>query len=295
MKQHAHPIVVAVPDDHDVEVVLDYAAAEARVHRCGLRLVHALHDGDKGRAEVVLARAADTARALAGPSVTVTTRAVVGPPVAAVLSASHDAQLVVLRRRDMLHLLAFLARDTSRAVTGPSIACLPGEWSPRPADSRPVLLAVADPRISAASLRRGLEAARDHRTRLHVLHAWRLPGHSDQLIHRQVGPELVATFRTALEAELGRCRERGDFADVPVELDIQHGTAAELVVHAARDAQMLLLGRNVPARDGAIHLGRTPRAVLHESPCPTILLPSPTPVPGRSGSARDEVCAPASR
>lgn len=272
-----HPIVVAIPTDDDLETALSYAAAEARLHRCGLRLVHAHDEGDEGHAELVLARAAAMARLLAGPSIRLSTRRVAGPPVGAVLSASPDASLVVLRSRDALHLVRFMDRGSSRAVGGPAIACLPHGWSPRLHDPRPVLLAISDPASSANELRHGLEIAQAHRTGLHVLHAWHLPGRSDELIERQVGPELAASFRAELEVGLEHCQHQEGLSDVPVHLDVRHGIAAELVLQAARDAQVLVLGRNLRADDGSVHLGRTTRTALHESACPTVLLSSHRP------------------
>ena len=271
-----HPIVVAIPTDDDLDTALSYAAAEARLHRCGLRLVHAHADGDEGHAELVLARAAVVARLLAGPSVRVSTRRVAGAPVEAVLSASPDAFLVVLRDRDSLHLLRFMDRGTGRSVTGPAIACLPRGWSPRLADPRPVLLAISDPATADTELSQGLQIAKAHRTSLHVLHTWHLPGASDVLVQRQVGPELTASFRAPLEVGLERARRHGTFEDVAVDLDVRHGVAAEVVLEAAQDAQVLLLGRNAPTPDGAVHLGRTARAAVHASPCPTVFLPSPS-------------------
>lgn len=270
------PIVVAIPTDDDLDTALTYAAAEARLHRCELRLVHADQDGDEGHAELVLARAAAMARLLAGPSVRVTTRRVAGTPVAAVLSASPDAFLVVLRSRDSLHLLRFMDGGTTRAATRPPIACLPRGWSPRLDDPRPVLLAISDPTSADMELTQGLQAAQAHRTSLHVIHTWHLPGRSDEIIQRQVGPEMTASFLAPLEACLERCRSQGAFADVAVDLDVRHGIAAEVVLQAAGAAQVLLLGRNEPTPGGAVHLGRTARTAVHASPCPTVLLASPS-------------------
>jgi nucleotide-binding universal stress UspA family protein len=272
-----HPIVVAIPTDDDLDTALSYAAAEARLHGCGLRLVHAHHAGDEGHAELVLARAAAMARLLAGPSVRVTTRRVAGAPVEAVLSASPDALLVVLRSRDSLHLLQFMNRGTARSVTRPAVVCLPRTWSPRHDDPRPVLLAISDPTTADSELSQGLQFARAHRTSLHVLHTWHLPDASDGLVQRQVGPELTASFRAPLEACLGRVRRQGDFADVAVDLEVRHGVAADAVLQAAGEAQVLLLGRNAPTPGGAVHLGRTARTAVHMSPCPTVLLASPSP------------------
>lgn len=266
------PIVVAVPNDDDIEVLLHYAAVEARLHDCGLRLVHADASGDTDRAVAVLRRAVAVSKLLAGPSVHVTSRRLTGPPVESVLEASPDARVVALRRRDSLHLLRSLAVGTGVDHSRPPVVCLPADWAPRVRDPRPVLLGVDDPAHSAGLLRQGLAIARVHRSSLRVVHSWHFSDSSDEVIDRRIGPELSTSLYAALSAGLDEARRHDD--DVQVELEVHHGVAAEVMVHAARDAQVLLLGRNQPSPDGSVHLGRTARAALHESPCPTVLLSS---------------------
>jgi len=272
-----HPIVVAIPTDDDLEAVLRYAVAEARIHNCGVRLVHAHESGDEGYAEVVLGRAQSVARLLAGPSVRIRTRRIAGLPVQSVLAASTDARLVVLRRRDSLNLRRVLADGGHPIGAERPIACVPPTWAPRVQDRRPVLLAVEDPADCASTLETGLRIARAHRTSLHVLHVWHLPGRCDEMVERQVGSGMTDSLRASLLAELERCRHQEEFRDVPVDLDVRHGTAAELVVQLARNAQVVAIGRNQPGPDGSVRLGRVARSLLYESPCPTLLLPSHRP------------------
>jgi nucleotide-binding universal stress UspA family protein len=287
MTQHeAHPIVVAVPTDDDLDAVLHYAAAEARIHGCGLRLVHAHSPGADDDADNVLRRAAALTRLLAGPSVRISVRRVIGPPVEAVLAASRDALVVVLRNRDSLHLLRTLATCVTGPGAGPPVARVPSAWSPRVRDPRPVLLGVDDPLEARATLCRALEIASIHRTGLRVLHTWHFAGRSDPVIDRQVGSELSDSLAAELRRALERCRQTTGLHDVPVELEVRHGTAAEVLVRAASEAQVLLLGRNGPAEDGSVHFGRTTRAAMHESPCPVVLLAAaPTPTSSKTPGA----------
>ncbi|GAA4743856.1 universal stress protein [Nocardioides endophyticus] len=257
-----------MPTDDDVDAVLHYAAAEARVHGCGLRLVHAHSPGAGDHADDVLRRAAAVTRLLAGPSVRISVRRVIGAPVEAVLATSGDALAVVLRNRDSLHLL----RTLTAGVTGPPVARVPSDWSPRVRDPRPVLLGIEDPLHATSTLSRALEIASIHRTGLQVMHAWHFAGRSDPVIDRQIGSELSDSLTAALRRGLERCRQTTGLHDVPVELEVRHGSAAEVLMHAASEAQVLLLGRNCPSVDGSIHFGRTTRAALHESPCPVVLL-----------------------
>jgi nucleotide-binding universal stress UspA family protein len=273
-KRDARQIVVAVPTDDDVEGILHYAATEAQVHSCGLCLVHAHDPGDDDRAAAVLRNAVAVAKLLAGPSVRISSRRVTGPPVESVLAADPRARVLVVRRRDSLNLLRTLAVGDNPAGHRSPIACVPPGWAPLARDPRPVLLGVEDPSYATTMLTRGLEIARTHRTSLRILHAWRLPGRIDRVVNQQIGAELSESLYAELHAGLEECRRNGDFADVPVEMEVRHGIAADIMVQAAREAQVLVLGRNRPSGDGTVHLGRTARAALHESPCPTVLLPS---------------------
>lgn len=270
----ARPIVVAVPNDDDIEAVLHYATAEARLYGCGLRLVHAHPPGAGDHADTVLRRASAVARLLAGPSVRTSVRRVTGAPIESVLTTNRDARLVVLRSRDSLHLLRTLADGPTSAALGPPVARVPSNWSPPVRDPRPVLLGIENPRLATTALGRALEIAAVHHTSLRVMHAWQFAGSCDSVIARQVGPEMSESLMASLRCELAACEQADRLREVPVEMDVRHGTAAELLVRAASEAQVLLLGRNAPSEDGSVRLGRTTRAALHESPCPVVLLAS---------------------
>lgn len=272
MQTETHPIVVAVPWGGEVESVLHFAAVEARVHGCGLRLVLAHPPGGEERAEVLLRRAAAVARLLAGPSIRITVRRVAGPPIETVLADSNDARAVVLRSRDSLHLLRTLALGVAPICERVPIVCVPSAWSPRVRDPRPVLLGIEDPDESAAALTSALQIAHAHGTSLRVLHTWQFTGPCDDVVLRQVGSELSDSLASSLRSVLSRCQRMDALGDVPVEVVVRHGIAADVMVQAAADAQVMVLSRNRPSQDGSVHLGRTTRASLHEIPCPVVLL-----------------------
>lgn len=205
------PIVLTVPDD-DLDAPLAFALGEARRHGCGIRLV--------GYDEEVLRRVADRAH-----GVPTTTQVVHGPPVRAVLDASADARLVVVRKRDLLHLIrALTAADQVLPTTwtDPPVACVPPEWAPAPADDRPVTLGVED------------------------------PTETDVLVER-----------THDVCGAG-----------PIEpLHAGHESAGAELVRRSAGSRLVVLGRNPADRRGGTRLGRTARAVLHESSCPVVMLP----------------------
>lgn len=266
------PIVVAVPDG-DVDSLLRYAISEALIHGCGLRLVHVHRAGERERAERSLAGSVALAEILAGPGIPVTGSAVTGDPVAGVLAAAADARLVIIRQRDVLHLMRAIA-GTGAPDPVTAVACVPTNWTVAPDDRRPVLVGVEDPVRSRALIARGLEIAAAHRTRLRVLHAWHLSGRYDALIGDRVGDQWNRDARSAIDDALAHCRHGADVDRVSVEVTVEHGTAAELLVDAARDAQVLVLERNAAETGVGVRLGRTARTALHGCPCPVLLLPT---------------------
>ena len=208
------PVVLAALGD-DVGAALDFAVDEARRHRCGLRVVAY----EEEVLETVLAQVGE---------VTAEGLLVSGAPVRAVLDASADARLVVVRRRDLLHLVRALTEPDEVLPTtwaDPPVACVPARWSP-PEPDQPVTVGIEHP--------------------------------------------------TATDALLERARSVS--GDAPVRtLHTVHHRAGSALVSAARSSRLLVLGRN-PADDrGGTRLGRTARTVLHESPCPVVLLPPTAP------------------
>jgi nucleotide-binding universal stress UspA family protein len=176
----------------------------------------------------------------------------------------------------LLNLRRALADGVPPVGAERSIACVPPTWAPRVHDGRPVLLAIEDPADCVSTLESGLQIARAHRTSLHVLHVWQLPGRCDEMVERQVGSDMTESLRASLLIELERCRRQEEYREVPVDLDVRHGTPAALVVQLARDAQVVAIGRNQPGPDGSVRLGRVAGSALYESPCPTMLLSSST-------------------
>lgn len=205
------PIVLAAPDG-DIEAALAFAVDLTRRHGCGLRVVAY----DPTMLHRVLDRVDD---------VPVEGRLVCGAPVRAVLDASADARLVVVRRRDLLHLFRALSHPDDVLPTtwaDPPVACVPPTWAPTPDDDRPVTVGVEDI-AAAAPLVEGAEAV--------------------------CGTDRLRTVHAA------------------------HERAGAVLLTEAAESQLLVLGRNPADERGGTRLGRTSRTVLHECPCPVVLLP----------------------
>ena len=182
------PVVLAVPDD-DVATALAFAIDEAARHACGLRLV----GYDEAMLREVAARVA---------GVVVEVRVVRGPPVRAVLDASADARLVVVRRRDLLHLIRALTDPDEVIPTtfaDPPIACVPPAWV-LPVDDRPVAVGIEDTDDAAVMLERAHDlCGAEPLLPIHSSH----PRAGDTLVEQSAGSRLLLLGRNQADPRGG--------------------------------------------------------------------------------------------
>lgn len=175
------PVVLAALDD-EVGAALEFAVDEARRHGCPVRVV--AYDRE------VLARVLARVEGVPAQGNLVT-----GTPVRAVLDASSDARLVVVRRRDLLHLFRALTDPDDVLPTtwaDPPIACVPPVWSPRPDYDRPVTVGVEDGATSTELLDRAVEVCGPG------------PLRSVHAVHERAGAALLAEAARSRLLVLGR-------------------------------------------------------------------------------------------
>jgi nucleotide-binding universal stress UspA family protein len=202
------PVVLAVPDD-DIEAALRFAVAEATEQGCGVRLV--AYDAAVLDRTLALVRGVPTEG-----------RIVQGTPVRAVLDASADARLVVVRRRDLLHLIRALTADDDVLPTGwsdPPVACVPPDWAP-PAEELPATLGIehdadSERLVASAAAVCGAVPVR--------------PVHLD---HARAGAELVARSARSRLVLLGRnaADERGGTRLGRTARTVLHGSDCPVVM-----------------------------------------------------------------
>lgn len=278
----AQPIVVSVPDG-DLDAALRFAASEAEFHRSPVRLVHAYEPGPsitgppltQASATELLRRAVLRAEELLGPETDVTGALVRGPSVEGVLDASQDARVVVLQRRDLLHLIRSLTRSLDGAAVRRAripLVCVPPAWAPPEPETRPITVGIDATEHAAGLLRASVALAREHRAPLRVLHTWSFPQPYDDAVVLRVGREWEAWAREDMESVL-----RGLRPGVSVDIDVQHGAPLPALLAAAGTSRLMVLGRHGVHRALGSRLGPVTRAVLHDAPCPVLLLPTDLP------------------
>ncbi|HEY0949300.1 universal stress protein [Nocardioides sp.] len=276
----SHPIVVSVPNG-DLDPALRFAATEAALHGTPVRLVHAYEPGPslsgppvtQAGATEVLRRALQRAEQVLGPDIEVSGGLVRGPAVESVLDASHEAWVVVLQRRDLLHLIRSLTRSMDRAAVRRAhlpLVCVP-PTEVASAGDRPVTVGVDAPEHSTALLRAAVAIAHERDAPLRVLHTWSFPRPYDDAVLQRVGREWEAWAHEDIENVLRGSPVRDA---VQVDIEIHHGPPLPALLAAAEDSRLMVLGRHGVHRALGSRLGPVTRAVLHDAPCPVLLLPT---------------------
>lgn len=290
-QQNSDPVVVGVGHD-PIDAALEFAAGVATRAGCGLRLVHVAHLVAHG-SEVTLAaetavekagrQALDAALELAHekvPGVPVTAELLVGPVVPTLIEASGSARLIVLQHRKLSAVKRVVTRSISSGVAAQArmpVVCVPSQASSSDAyGGRPtVVVGVDAPERARFVLQAAAGEARSREAALLVLHTWRMTSaYDDRILGRMEDEEMTARATAGVEAAL---EERGDeVAGLPVQVEVAHGYAADVLIEASRGAELLVIGRHDPLVPVGSHLGPIARAVLREAECP-ILLVDPRP------------------
>lgn len=306
-EQNPHPIVVAVGHG-PIEAALAFAAGEAERAGCGLHLIHAVHllatgpevplleETDLERlGRVALNAAMERAHGIA-EGVPVTAELRIGGVVPTLVDLAADARMIVLERRDLSSMMRVVTRSVSSGVAAHArvpVVSVPTHWSParnRGAFST-VTVGVDVPERASPVLRAAAAEAKSRGAVLHVLHTWSVPGaYDDIILTRTESEEWVARATASIEAEMGTLED--GLAEVPVRIAARHAYAADALIEAGRETDLLVIGRHDPLLPIGSHLGPIARAVLREAECPVMLV-DPRPVRGwRRYSHKDTAAQP---
>lgn len=273
-------VVVGVDGSLGVLGVAAWAGAEAARRAVGLHLVQVLPSSGeaaagpevpRGRARALLHRAMG-AVSLVVPEVAVSSATLHGSVGPALVSYAARAELLVVgthRPGGPLPLMAGRAlAHLSAYATCPVVAVPPrwaGSWPSTPSP-RPVVVGVDSSTDGERALRFAAESAGRLGVPLIALtarHRSRDGYDHDDDHDRDAQRERIA-------AQLARCRER--HPGVEIDHRTVEGTAAMSLLHAARRAQLVVVGsRGCRAAGGAL-LGSTGQTLLRESPCAVAML-----------------------
>ncbi|MBO1330622.1 universal stress protein [Streptomyces sp. VRA16 Mangrove soil] len=288
----ARPITAGVDGSPESAAAAAWAAREAVRRDLPLRLVHVGEAAPEGLAlaadEVSLAQwardlLADAEQEIAErhPGLAVTTDVLDedGAPEA-LTAAARDAELLALGSRGHGPLVGFLLGSVGQQVIAaaerPVVLVRSGDEASAEAAGREIVVGQeGDPQDSAAALEFAFTTAAARGAGVRAVRAWSLPPvfayspASLELLDESGGME--PHEKKALGEALAPWRER--FPDVPVTEHVEIGSAGQVLLSVAAQAQLLVVGRRARRTAVGARIGSVAHAVLHHAPCPVAVVP----------------------
>ncbi|MFE9634041.1 universal stress protein [Streptomyces sp. NPDC006463] len=287
-------LVAGVDGTPESRAAADWAAREAVRRDLPLHVVHAWlwqplelplvqnRDAEARRADDIL-KQAEGELIHRYPGLTLTAEVLSDAPVPALLHAAKGAEMLVLGTRGHGALAGFLLGSYGRQVIAAAECPV---VSVRSAHGRPVAVPEEGEVVvgqqggveeSAEVLRIAFEAAAARKAPLRAVRAWSLPpvyGYSpgSMWIADQFGG-LEQYETAALEQALEPWRLR--YPEVETALHVEQGSAGHVLLSAASDAQLLVVGRRARESSMGMRIGSVAHAVLHHSACPVAVVPHP--------------------
>ncbi|MFE7765335.1 universal stress protein [Streptomyces sp. NPDC057438] len=284
-------VTVGVDGAPESGAAADWAAREALVRKVPLRIVHAYEwsgagtnlagpDEPRRWADELLAEVAEELQR-GHPSLEISTRLLSGQPAAALAAEADEADLLVLGSRGLSGVMGFLlgsvGRQTISMTEQPVVLVrMPGQAAapqvtapPRPA--RDVVVGVDINQLGDPLLAFGFEESARHRDRLLALYGWSIP----PVVRDSAA--LLAAQREVSEDVARRLTEilapwRRKFPSVQVVERSPVGSPSQLLVDAAADADLVVVGRCVRKAILGTRIGSVAQAVIHHCAAPVVVV-----------------------
>ncbi|WP_405953781.1 universal stress protein [Streptomyces phaeochromogenes] len=254
---------------------LDRAADEAVLRGTALEIVYAVPDIDE--AGPILASSALRARDR-HPGLPVTTSAVQGSPVQALLRHSRDAALTVVGTRGLGGITGRLFGSVSLRLAAHShtpLLVVRGDHAP--ARRGGVLLLGLESEADTDAAAYAFEEAERRGAGLSILRAWNYrhltPEQPDPLPTHRLQDDLVRQART--EQAVPRFAVAGlreQHPGVGVETHAVRSGPAHALLEATRDADVVVIGAHRRPNRLGPQLGPVTHALLHRSHCPVLVV-----------------------
>ncbi len=293
----ARTITVGLDGSPESRAAAGWAAREAALRQVPVRLLHVWQpvlepmalaaplgaDTHRHGSERLLE---ETAKALRPrhPGVEVTGDQLVGAPAEMLIDATRDAELLVLGSRGLGGLAGFLIGSVGQSVVARAEVPVvlvreggrtAGEHAGPPSATpglRPVVLGLDSGNPDETVITFAFEEARLRGTTLTVVQGWNLPPSYAHSLAAGVDPreDIVRGQAAALTEALMPWREK--YPDVEVSEESRLGSPADHLVHAARDASLLVVGRRVRRNPFGVHIGAVAHAVMHHATAPVAVV-----------------------
>ncbi|MVU78379.1 universal stress protein [Nocardia sp. ET3-3] len=283
------PIVAAVDSSALSYQAAAWAAADAALHACPLRIVTSiaigvgfgpeplLSDADidflRRDGERIVAEAARVAK-LSAPdaALSISTEVTLEPIIPHLLELSRQARTVVVGSRGRGALRRGLLGSVSTAVAQHAhcpVAVIPAAAGLDPISSeRPVLVGVDGSPNSVPALEIAFQEASLRKVGLKALHAW-----SDLSAYLQPIPGWDTVRNEESEALAERLAGFGErYPDVTVDRILVRDNPARALLDESDGAQLVVVGSHGRGGFTGMLLGSTANAVLHSADCPTLIV-----------------------
>ncbi|MDX5565567.1 universal stress protein [Streptomyces sp. ID05-04B] len=284
------PIVVGVDGSEPSLRAVDWAADEAALRGAPLRLVYASlwerYEGEslaedlgkpseQVRAADIVRVAAERAR-LRQPGVGISTDVLPEEPEYALVHEGHRACALVLGSRGRSGFVDMLLGSVGLTVAAhadcPVIVVRPGGDNRVRADARGrVTVGVGEQGEDSAALRFAAREAQLRHATLDAVRAWRCPSH-ETTDHPLLAGEPARLHEQHAVEVLDRAL-KGTPAEIDLHRRTVEGPARKVLLHASREADLVVVGaRRNPGHLG-LQLGRVSHALLHHSACAVAVVP----------------------
>jgi len=267
---------------------IEYAAREALLADAPLHIIHVLrmpaveayagvYGGVLEEADSTITEAVARARVLTDGRVRITAERVDdGALISHLVHRANHGRIVVLQHRRLSRARRMVTGSTVNAVAAKTtvpVVSVPEGWTLQ-RQSSVVTVGLQDGQEAAALLRAGFEEARLRHAKLAAIHTWWLdtdwePSSLDQ--------EYRSDRDAATRRELGPILDgiHMQFPEVKASLEVWNAPPADALLDAARESELLIVGRRHHLLPLGSHLGPVTRAILAHGDCPVYLTPEP--------------------
>ncbi|ARZ66722.1 hypothetical protein SMD11_1058 [Streptomyces albireticuli] len=275
----ARPVAVGVDGSEESLAAVAWAAREAVTRDAPLRVVHALEwrtsnlqfspgvsaqrEWAEGRIETVRQELAE-----AHPGLRVDVDGVSELPAKALIEAGRESQLLALGSRGLGGFEGWLLGSVSLAVvahaTVPVVLVRAGVEPPVRGGDGPVVVGVGRDGSYGPLVDFAFRAAAARQVVLRVVHARQQEATDGSEGEEKPGGGVL----------VGRLAPwRQQWPGVEVDKWLTTGPAAQRLVEAARDAELLVVGRRVHRPALGAHIGPVTHAAVHHVRCPVAVVP----------------------
>ncbi|MFF4255158.1 universal stress protein [Streptomyces sp. NPDC001663] len=299
-------ITVGLDGSPQSHAAADWAAREAQQREASLRLVHAWEPQPRSYAPLAgayalpavetehvwaghMLREAESRLAEHHPGLPITTQQTAGPPAAALTAAAADADLLVLGSRALGAVAGFLVGSVALAAVSrserPVVLVRADEHATdehradatRSASTgtpfRDVVLGLDLEDPADAVLGFAFEAAQRRAADLRVLHGWSPPPSHGYGAAFDAGPDAEPAEQVGHRLAEVLQPWKDKFPGVRVREQTVVGSAGRHLVHASRDAALLVVGRRNRRAVVGGHIGPVTHAVLQHASAPVAVVP----------------------